>query len=189
LAAPHACVLKSPWGTQADVPVGAGTVAALARSAASNQAAQAVCDFVTDVVAGCEKAFAADASSANGGHWTSAGAAVVHKGVNLVAVDVSCAWNSVAAVGVARAAEGTALPAAGAARAVRAAVTADDLRTSLIFCQSLHSELCCNLLRFHHNCPRVVPNALLLRAWDQPVAQHAEGTDEFCQTAVGSLHH
>jgi len=187
---PHAFVLLSPWETYADVHYGAGAVAAAARSAATSLAAQAACEFVADAVAGCEEAVAAAAaaaSSANRSHWASAGAAAVHRVVNLVAVDALCAKHSAAAVGAGRA------PAAATAEvAAHAAVTADDLRTSLIVCRSLHSELLCSLahfLRLRHYCPRAVPDTLPLRAWNQPVAQHAEWTDEFCQTAVGSLHH
>lgn len=188
---PHAFVLSCPRESRADVHGGAGAVAAVARSAA-----RAACDFVIDAVAGREKAFAAGARSANDGRWASAGAAAAHRVVNLVAVDAACAWYSVCTVGAGRAAGGTAGPAAasaaGAARAARAAVAAAGLRTCWISCRSLHSELCCSPAYFHHlhhNCPRAVPDALLLRACKRSVAQHAERMDEFCQIAVGTLHH
>jgi len=95
-------------------------------------------------------------------------------------------------VGAGRAAEGTAAPAAAtAAGAAHAAVTAADSRTSLIFCQSLHFELCHGPAydhRLHQSCPQAVPDVLLLLAWNQPVGQRAEN-DELRQTAVEPRHH
>jgi len=82
LRAPLAFVLKSPLENPADVHGGAGVEAAVARTAASNLAAQAACDFAADAAADCEKAVAADASSADGGRWASGGVAAVHRGLN-----------------------------------------------------------------------------------------------------------
>jgi len=82
LPAPLAFVLNSPSETPADVHGGAGVVAAVARTAASNLAARAACHFAADAAADCEKAVVADASSADGVRWASGGAAAVHRGLN-----------------------------------------------------------------------------------------------------------